>query len=400
MSVLRVALCSDFPEERWPSMDRVAAELMNGARSARSAAAAAGDVDLVRVCPPFVRRASRLWSNGSRYAFAADRALNRWWDYPRHASSFASDYDVFHVIDHSYAQLVHHLPAERTLVTCHDLDTFRSILRPEDERRSGPFRLATRRILTGLQQAAHVTCDTAAIREELLAFGLLPPERVTVVPVGVGDDFSPKADDFADSEAARLVGAPGGGVELLHVGSTIPRKRIDTLLEVCAALLPRIPDLRLVRVGEPFTADQRHLASRLGIGDRIAAVGVVDDRTLAALYRRASLLLQTSEREGFGLPVIEAMTCGTPVVASDLPALREVGAAAVEYCPVGDVTAWTHVAAALLDERRHDPVRWHGRREAGRVRARAFSWTHFASAIIDIYFELGAGGAKSRARAS
>ena len=65
----------------------------------------------------------------------------------------------------------------------------------------------------------------------------------------------------------------------------------------------------------------------------------VDRRVLAAVYRRVALLLQTSDREGFGLPVAEAMTCGTPVVASDLPALREVGGPAATYCPVGDVDA-------------------------------------------------------------
>jgi glycosyltransferase involved in cell wall biosynthesis len=397
VSVLRVALCADFPEEQWPSMDRVADELMTASRHKRPAAAG---VELVRVCPPFVRRATRLWPGRSRYAFAADRALNRWWDYPRSAAAFSRDYDVFHVVDHSYSQLVHHLPGSRTLVTCHDLDTFRSLLYPADEPRSAPFRLATRRILSGLQRAAHVTCDTAAIRDELVAFGLLPRERVSVVPIGAGDRFSPVADAAADRDAERLVGLRGA-TELIHVGSTIPRKRIDTLIAVCAALLPRVPDLRLVRVGAPLTSEQQDLARRVGLDGRIASVGHVDDRTLAALYRRAALLLQPSEREGFGLPVVEAMTCATPVVASDVPALREVGASAVEYCPVGDVSAWSATVAALLAERHSDPAGWDARRQRSCARARAFSWAHFAASVIGLYRELGAGTERSRrARAS
>ena len=120
-------------------------------------------------------------------------------------SRVASEYELFHIVDHSYSQLVHRLPAGRTIVTCHDLDTFRSVLIPEDEPRSAIFQMATRRILAGLKRAARVTCDTAAVREELLGFGLVPPERVSVVPVGVGDGFSPDADERADVAAARLV---------------------------------------------------------------------------------------------------------------------------------------------------------------------------------------------------
>lgn len=378
MSALRVALCADFPEERWPSMDRVVNELAAEVRRSHSA-----EVDLTRVCPPFARRATRMAR--ARPLFTVDRALNRWWDYPRHVERIASRYDVFHVIDHSYAQLVHHLPSARTVVTCHDLDTFRSVLRPEDEPRSALFRKATRRILTGLQRAAWITCDSAAVRDELLGYGVVPPGRVSVVPVGVGEGFSPDADEAADRRAARLVAVRPGAVELLHVGSTIARKRIDALLAICAALVPRVPDLHLIRVGGAFTSAQQRMIHDFGLADRISVVAFLDESTLAAMYRRAALVLQPSEREGFGLPLLEAMACGTPAVASDLPVLKEVGGAAVDYCPVGDTDAWVRTASALLDERRRDPERWSARRTAGRTRARGFSWSQFATRITDIY---------------
>ena len=378
MSTLRVALCADFPEERWPSMDRVANELAAEIQRNHST-----EVHLTSVCPPFVRRATRI--TRSRPLFTLDRALNRWWDYPRFVEQIASGHDVFHVIDHSYAQLVHHLPSARTVVTCHDLDTFRSVLRPEDEPRSALFRKATRRILTGLQQAARITCDSAAVRDELLGFGLVSPERVSVVPIGVGAGFSPATDDEADRQAARLVAAPTGAVELLHVGSAIPRKRIDTLLAVCAGLVPSVPNLHLIRVGGLFTEAQQRMIHDLGLAGRISVVDFLDERTLAAMYRRAALVLQPSEREGFGLPLLEAMACGTPVVASDLPVLKEVGGAAVEYCPVGDTEAWVRTVRALLDERRRDSARWRARQAAGRLRARCFSWSQFAARLTDIY---------------
>jgi glycosyltransferase involved in cell wall biosynthesis len=378
MSALRVALCADFPEERWPSMDRVARELT--AEIGRSHSAR---VDLTPVCPPFARRATRRAA--SKPLFMVDRALNRWWDYPRHVERIASAYDVFHVIDHSYAQLVHHLPARRTVVTCHDLDTFRSVLRSKEEARSALFRTATRRILTGLQKAAWITCDSAAVRDELLGFGLVSPERVSVVPIGVGEEFSPDANEAADRHAARVVASRARAVELLHVGSTIARKRIDSLLSILAALVPRVPDVHLIRVGGAFTARQQRMIHEFGLASRISAVDFLDERTLAAVYRRAALVLQPSEREGFGLPLLEAMACGTPVLASDLPVLKEVGSAAVEYCPVGDTAAWVRTVMALLEERRRDPARWSARQAAGRVRARCFTWPQFASRITDIY---------------
>ena len=378
MSALRVALCAAFPEERWPSMDRVANELAAEVRRCHSA-----EIDLTPVCPPFARRATRVAQ--SRPLFTIDRALNRWWDYPRHAERIASGYDLFHVIDHSYAQLVHHLPSARTVVTCHDLDTFRSVLRPEDEPRSALFRKATERIWTGLQHAAWITCDSAAVRNELLGYSVVPPDRVSVVPVGVGEGFSPDADEAADRRAARLVAARPGAVELLHVGSTIARKRIDALLVICAALVPRVPGLHLIRVGGAFTSAQQRMIHDFGLADRISVVDFLDESTLAAMYRRAALVLQPSEREGFGLPLLEAMACGTPAVASDLPVLKEVGGAAVDYCPIGDTDAWVRTVSALLDERRQDPVRWSARQAAGRARARCFSWPQFAARVTDIY---------------
>ncbi len=79
-----------------------------------------------------------------------------------------------------------------------------------------------------------------------------------------------------------------------------------------------------------------------------------DRATLAAVYRRAALAFQPSDAEGFGLPVAEALACGTPVLASDIPVLREVGGAAASYAPVGDADAWSEAALALLDPTRRD----------------------------------------------
>jgi glycosyltransferase involved in cell wall biosynthesis len=143
-------------------------------------------------------------------------------------------------------------------------------------------------------------------------------------------------------------------------------------------------------VGGPFTLDQRRLAYQLGIEDYMAVLDFLDDRALAAMYRRAALVLLPSDREGFGLPIVEAMACGTPVVASDLPVLREVGGSAGEYCAPGAVAPWSARVEELLGERRQSPVRWQARVDAGLERAGRFSWSQFAARLAAVYHEVAA----------
>lgn len=389
---LKVAIIADMLEERWPSMDLVADMLVKQLRTG-----VPGQVEATLVRPRMRTRATAIpIARSTGTAFTIDRFTNRLWDYPRAARKLAPSFDVFHIVDHSYAQIVHALPAERTLVTCHDLDTFRSVLDPELDPRSAPFRAMTRHILGGLRKAAHIACDTEATRDALVDKAKVDSSRTSVVPNGPHPSCTPEPEPFADSEAARLLGPAGRYVELLHVGSTIARKRIDVLLNVVAALRRHRSDIRLVRVGGPFTAAQRALARDLGLDPAIVVLPFLDRSTLAAVYRRSALVALPSEREGFGLPVVEALACGTPIVASDLESLREVGGDAVVYCPPDDVDAWTACILRVLAEGA-DRDRARLRRTAGIARAASFSWSRYAQEVVRLYTGIAAasGGATS-----
>ena len=372
----RVAVVCDYPEEGWPSMDYVGEMILAHLESRHG-----GEFRLTRVCPPFHHRVARWPVIGrARSARNADRLVNRFWDYPR-ALRCIDAFDIYHLIDHSYSHLVHALPRNRTIVTCHDLDTFRCLFEPEREPRAFWFRAIAGRILSGLRKAAAVACVSEATRDGLRAQGLMPAERLHVVPNGVDPAFTPNADPAADAEAARLLG-PRASPELLHVGSTIPRKRIDVLLAVFADVRRAAPGARLVQAGGAFTADQARQATALGVADALVTLPFLDRATLAAVYRRASLVLLPSESEGFGLPVVEALASGTPVLASDLPVLREVGGHVASYAPVGDIPAWTEAVLEILAE---PPPSAAARRASGLARARLYSWSDHADRLEEIY---------------
>ena len=389
MTVLRVAIVADYLEEGWPSMDLVADMLLDRLRREHS-----GTIEPALIRPAMPRRLTRLPFVTGKLS-VLDRATARQWDYTRQLRTAARGFDVYHIVDHTYAHLVHGLPASRTIVTCHDVDAFRSILQPDEERRSVPFRWMARRILNGLRKAAHVPCDSEATRNALVELARFPPDRLSVIANGADPGGSPDADPATDFEAGRILG-PRQGVEVLHVGSTIDRKRIDVLLEVFAAIRRARPDARLVRVGGPFTGAQRAQARDLGVTDAIAVVPFVDRGTLAAIYRRAALTLLPSEREGFGLPLVESLACGTPMVASDIPVLRELGRDAVAYAPLADVDTWRDTVLALLAEREHDPGRWHARRQRGIARAADFSWSHYAASLTALYEDVAAHAGVAR----
>jgi glycosyltransferase involved in cell wall biosynthesis len=379
--MLRVGIACDFREEGWPSMDLVGDMLLR-----ELAAPGTHGVFAEPVCPSYRHLFAPVPALRERRALRnADRLLNRQWRYPRHLGRRHADFDVFHIVDHSYAHLVHALPARRSVVTCHDLDAFRSVLEPAVEPRSRAYRAMARRLLDGLRAAALVACDTAVIRDELVHRAGVPEARTCVVPLGVAAEYSPLRDPSAEARLELILGAADPGVpELLHVGNTLPRKRIGMLLEIVAAVSRRRP-VRLLRVGGGLTAEHRAHAERLGVSECVRVLPFLDRAVLAAVYRRAALLVQPSIGEGFGLPPIEALACGTPVLATDLAVFREVGGDAVSYAPAGDVQGWADLIVARLGERENDAASHQARVAAGFLHAAGFSWARYASDMAALY---------------
>jgi glycosyltransferase involved in cell wall biosynthesis len=399
---IRVAIVRDYPEEGWASMDLTGEMVL-----AHLARDCAETIEATGVCPPFHHRLT-LWPLVARFPQArnADRLWNRFRDYPRALRRLAGAgrFDLFHLVDHSYGQLIHELPPGRAVVTCHDLDTFRCLLEPVREPRPAWFRAMARYTLAGFQKAAAVVCNSETTRQAVVAHGLVPEERLYVAWMGVAAEFTPEPDPAADAAAAQWLGpVEPESPEVLHVGSTIARKRIDLLLELFATMRRAYPKARLVRAGGPLRPEQQTQAEVLGVADAIVSLPYFPQSqrgVLAAVYRRAALVLQPSEAEGFGLPVAEALACGALVLASDLPALREVGGDAAVYCPVGNIPGWTEAATMLIATYLERAPSWQIRRVAGLAQARRFQWAGHARRLAEVYREVLADRARSYCQTS
>ncbi|WP_310426783.1 glycosyltransferase [Chamaesiphon sp. VAR_48_metabat_135_sub] len=374
---MKLGIVCDYDEEGWVSMNICAQMLHDGLLNSNSG------IYPAQIRPDFHWRFKYLNSViGKHKSFNADRFINRYWEYPRHLRSCRQNYDLFHIADHSYAHLVHSLPADRTGVFCHDIDAFRSIFEPELYTGTRSYREISKQILSGMQKAAIVFYTTNTVRQQIEKYQLVEPTRLVAAPLGVSPEYQifPILDDPIASELTqKLQGKP----YIMHVGSCIPRKRIDVLLSVFAQLRDRLPELLLVKVGGEWSQSQRQQITDLNIRENIFHITNVPNQTIAALYQQAAIVMITSELEGFGLPIIEALACGSLAIASDIPALREVGGDAVIYCPVGDIYTWVDRAHRAIITPDFAPIL------SSRLRQSAlYSWEKHAQSVMAAYLKI------------
>ena len=205
-SPIRAAIVCDYLEEGWASMDLTGEMILD-----HLAARPPGEVAATRVRPPWRHRAARF--SGSGTARNVDRLLNRMVDYPRDLKRIAKDspFDVYHIVDHSYSQLVHVLPAERTVVTCHDLDTFRCLLDPAAEPRPKWFRAMARRSLRAACKRPRPSPATArrpATPSSRTAWSR--PSDCTSSTSACQPNVTPDPSPEFDAEADSLLGGPDG----------------------------------------------------------------------------------------------------------------------------------------------------------------------------------------------
>ncbi|MGH3897797.1 MAG: glycosyltransferase family 4 protein [Pseudonocardiaceae bacterium] len=230
------------------------------------------------------------------------------------------------------------------------------------------------------RRAGALVVPTAAVADELLRHVPCQP-RVHVVGAGVSPAVAHPPGDTA--EIATRLGLPPR--YLLAIGTLEPRKGIDTLLAALAA--PDAPDLPVVLAGQPGwgRVDPVGLAWRFGLDPgRVHLLGRISDPELAAVLHGAEVLVAPSRAEGFGLPVLEAMAAGIPVVHSDAPALVEVAGGAGVTVRRDDPAALAAALRAVLSDSRQAEALI----VAGRRRAEWFTWEGTARRVWSVHVEL------------
>ena len=217
---------------------------------------------------------------------------------------------------------------------------------------------------------------THAVADELRRHVQVSPDRLRVIGHGVSGDLAVPADAEQRAERLRLPDR-----FLLTVATLEPRKGLDVLLRALASA--DAPDLPLVIAGQPGWGglDPVQEAGRLGLADRVRVLGRVPDADLAVLLDRATAVVVPSRAEGFGLPLLEAMAAGTPVVTSPAAALLEVGGEAVLVASDGQLAGALRRVAEDADLRAQLVA-------AGRVRAAAYTWDGAADALWRAYDEI------------
>ncbi len=252
----------------------------------------------------------------------------------------------------------------------YDLVTFEPSMRPN--RRS----VVIERLTLGraVRRSAALLAISESTAAELARHFPAAAERTVVAPLGV----TPALSGSLDSAEARTVAAPGF---VLAVGTLEPRKNLPRLVAAYGSLPPELQGRHpLVVVGAAGWETGETLSALRSLGERCTMLGHVSDEMLAELYRRCAAFCYPSLGEGFGLPVLEAMAAGAPVITSNISSLPEVGGEAVEYVDPSDVTSIADgLRHVLSDERRRAELR-----HEGPVRARTFSWASFAERVIDV----------------
>ena len=228
--------------------------------------------------------------------------------------------------------------------------------------------------------AAHILTDSRFSAVEIAAAYSIPPERVTVVPLGVAVGFAPRDPD--DAGVSADVVPP----YLLHVGDLHERRNLPMLVDAVLAArrhagVPAALSLVLTGADRGTGGVLSGMAAAAGAPEAVTLLGAVSEERLRALYVHATALVYPSLYEGFGLPVLEAMATGTPVIASNAASIPEVlGDAGILLDP-RDRPGWTRAITDLVND---DQTRAR-LRAAGLRRAADFTWERTARLTLDVY---------------
>lgn len=283
---------------------------------------------------------------------------------------------IAHVLDHSWADMLSHVPARMAkVVNVHDLIP----LRYPGELREGQVK-RFRQIVDHVQKADRAICISEYTKREAMEWLGIPEEKLRVVYLGV-EPFI--LDEGIHAEIEARLACTEGLLRLGCIGSTLERKNLAILAPALARAKALGVDVALIRVGAKLPEAQVEALHQAIGSDRLIEMGILRDDQLAAFYRAVDGVVMPSTYEGFGLPVLEAMAAGTPVLSSSSSCLPEVGGDAALYF---DPHMPDELAQRLVEWA--EPERRRELGSLGQSRAAHFSWRSTLEGVYDVYREL------------
>jgi glycosyltransferase involved in cell wall biosynthesis len=236
-------------------------------------------------------------------------------------------------------------------------------------------------IKMAIKRASRIIAVSEYTKQDIMKHFRVPAEKIKVTHEAV-DTPAERQTGLAEKFAVMGI----SGVYLLYVGNVYPHKNIEGLLKAFSWLVARNGDLKLVLVGKDdyFFTRVKNLVKSMNLQDKVVFPGYVDDNLLAALYQRATVFVFPSFYEGFGLPPLEAMSYGLPVVSSNSSCLPEVlGEAALYFNPHDTKDIAGKISSLLEDKEKAKELVQKGYR-----RLHVFSWQKMAQATLDLYCSL------------
>ncbi|MBN1400756.1 MAG: glycosyltransferase family 4 protein [Anaerolineae bacterium] len=271
-----------------------------------------------------------------------------------------------------------------TVLTVHDL----SFMRHPECSSPALLRYLMRSVPHSIRRADVLLADSKSTRADLIDLMKVPGDRIQVLYPAVETRFTP-AEEAGD---ARILGHYGiRKPYILALGTLQPRKNFARLIRAFATLVQgrRLPHQLVIGGARGWLYDEIEQAlNEAALGDAIRLIGYVDEAHLPGLYRGADVFAFPSLYEGFGIPILEAMACGTPVVTSAVSSMPEAAGEAALLVSPEDTAALAEALWRLIDEQdlRNDL------RTRGFVQARRFGWHASAKRLLEIYAHIGAHG--------
>lgn len=369
---MRVAIVRRAPLASY-SMDVYADGLVSGLKTVRP------DWEFIQIVPQQQQEANSLLSGLNKY-------YQRYWNYPQYVKNKKQDVDIFHVIDHSDGHLAYFLKdtGKPVVVTCHDLVNF---VQPENARTQARIANVSMAVwkwaVKGLCKADHIISVSNHTAKDVKQILNIKSERITIVPNAVEPRFhqlsTPEIAAFRQQHQI----SPDK-ICLLNVGSNQPRKNVITVLKVLKVLKDKGLPIQLLRTGPDFSEEFKTFIQTHNLSDCITDFGRPDNNTLTKIYNAADILVSPSLYEGFGMTLLEAMACGTPVITSNVTSLPEVAGDAGIIVNPTDVEAIVEVVCRLQNDDAYRKLLI----DKGLERVKLFTWENTAEQVAQGYEKL------------